>query len=301
MSVPDLLLRSIKAMGRSDFRFLQAIARRIGADTPRDVTFTTDFDGMSYAGSLRQSIDRQIYFFGAYSKNELSLLDMFAAILKPLRKNVCFVDIGANVGQHSLFMSKRVDKILSFEPQTEVVAQFKKNLSINDIGNITVFECALGDQDHVAWLGSGFEGNNGSRSITWTLDQEKTTEIQVYHAGRKLDQIGVGRIDIIKMDVEGYEKNVFAGLRQRFISDRPIIMFELVGKETKGGFKSLKEVKNHLYRDHAMFGVEGTSSGMLVDFDWNEHEEAVCIPLEILPHVTKTKAFKGLRPSNPLR
>lgn len=292
MSSHNLLLKTIRAMGRSKIRSFEAIARRMGANKSRNIIFTTDFDGMKYTGSLRQTIDRQIYFFGSYSKNELSLLDIFASALRPQRSDICFVDIGANVGQHSLFMSRRVDKVLSFEPQREAVAQFRNNISMNGIGNIAVFECALGDRDHVAQLGSGFEGNNGSRSITWTLDQEKNTEIMVYHAGNKLDQIGISKIDIIKMDVEGYEKNVFSGLRERINSDRPIIMFELIGKDVKGGFSSLNDVEDHLYRDHAFFGVGGASSGTLVEFDWNKHEEAVCIPLELLPYVKDTKAFK---------
>lgn len=291
MSSSRIYLRALQAMGRSKNRYSRAIVQRLGVNKPRNLDFLVDFDGMTYAGNLSQRIDRHIFFFGCYACTELKLLDKAAAALKSSREKLCFVDIGANVGQHTIFMSKRADSILSFEPQKEAVAQLKNNLTINNITNVAVYECALGDQDHSAQLGSGFEGNNGSRSILWTLNPENNTEIAVCHAGNKLDQIGIERVDIIKMDVEGYEKNVLVGLRERLEFDRPVIMFELVGKCKKGGFDTFDDIKNHLYKDHLLFGVDEVSPNNLSRFDWNKHEEAVCIPQELFECFKSYKFF----------
>ena len=101
------------------------------------------------------------------------------------------------------------------------------------------------------------------------------------HAASFLDSpnVGLTRMDIIKLDVEGCEKAVLKGLAPLLKRDRPILLFELMGKEIKGGFTSPDELRAHLYPDAAMFTLSGRRRPALMPFDWNA-EEAVCIPKE---------------------
>ena len=128
------------------------------------------FNGLKYRGRLDQHIDRQMYFFGAYSPAELEFLDDAARSLREQRGSLTFVDIGANVGQHSMHMARRADKIFAFEPNVEAADQFEANLRLNEIRNVEVLRYALGDSDLTGKLGSGFCSNNGSRSLSWSLD-----------------------------------------------------------------------------------------------------------------------------------
>src|SRR5688572_8430491 len=67
------------------------------------VPFSADFFGMTYKGSLDDYIDWSVYVYGAYSRNELDLLARLAGELRGDRP-LTFYDVGANVGQHTLFM-----------------------------------------------------------------------------------------------------------------------------------------------------------------------------------------------------
>lgn len=100
-----------------------------------------------------------------------------------------FADIGANVGQHSLFMSQFANRIFAFEPNDAVADQFERNIRINNISNIALHRVALGDLDGQANLGSGLPGNDGSRSLNWTLDSSLELQVAVRHAGRYLRSI----------------------------------------------------------------------------------------------------------------
>ena len=147
-----------------------------------DTEFEIDFDGRRYRGNLSDFIDRHIYFTGAYAPAELGFLDQAALALRNTRADVTFIDIGANCGQHSLFMSRRADRVIAFEPSAEAAGRLETNLALNGISNVALFRIALGDRDHTAQLGSGLPGNSGSRSLTWTLDAEKNENVEVRHA-----------------------------------------------------------------------------------------------------------------------
>jgi len=79
-----------------------------------DHPFTQDFFGIEYQGNLNNNIDFNIHFYGAFEKPLLFFLrDALASLQK---ENTVFVDIGANIGQHSLFMSRLVSHVHAFEP-----------------------------------------------------------------------------------------------------------------------------------------------------------------------------------------
>ena len=86
--------------------------------TPFD--FTVDFFGMKYQGNSENVIDSHILHFGAYEKDILYF--MRDAMLITGRTDSIFVDIGANTGQHSLFMSNYADVVHAFEPYQPVFA-----------------------------------------------------------------------------------------------------------------------------------------------------------------------------------
>lgn len=93
--------------------------------------FRVGFTGLKYQGRLDQHIDRHIYYLGAYSPAELDLLGRAPGILRKGGRTLTFVDMGANVGQHSLFMATRVDRVVAFEPNEEAADQLDANVRLN--------------------------------------------------------------------------------------------------------------------------------------------------------------------------
>ena len=143
-----------------------------------------------------------------------------------------------------------------------------------------LFEVALADVDAQTSLGSGFDGNSGSRSLTWTLPGKPTEIVDVRRADRFFTDQSLPPIDILKLDVEGYERKVLTCLGERLRRDRPMILMELIGTLDKSGFSCEAELRSVLYPDHALFSLEHLGRGFrLVPFDWSK-ESAVVIPAE---------------------
>ena len=243
--------------------------------------FEVGFDGLRYRGTLGDTIDWNLFFFGSYSPEELDFLATAARLLGEGQREITYYDVGANVGQHALFMSKRATRVIAFEPSAWACARFATNLSLNGIDNVRVFKIALGEDDSEGELGSGFKGNSGSRSLTWTLKSDQMEKVEIRRGDDLIRAERLPAPDILKLDVEGYEKRVLAGLRQTLLASRPVILMELIGKTEKGGYRDVGELHAALYPDHRLFTLAGKKSAELVPFDWNR-EAAVCIPEEKL-------------------
>ena len=278
-TVMQWLLRGIARMPLPKLQGFYANLAPVLDDSARE--FTVQFEGLNYNGTLSQYVDRHIFYFGAYSPVELSFLKQAAKLLRANREMLTFVDVGANVGQHSLFMSRYADKVVAFEPNSEVADRLARNVALNDIRNINLIRCALGSEERVGRLGSGLNKNSGSRSLVWSLDVDRDIVVPVVCGDIALTELEIERVDILKVDVEGYEKNVFWGMHKTLARDRPIILFELVGDDVKGGFGTEAELRESLYCDAELFTLRGKFSPQLVPFDWSG-EEAVCLPRELL-------------------
>jgi FkbM family methyltransferase len=277
-----ILDRALRQIGHTGLPGIRRAIRFFAPPPTSTRRFEAKFFNMIYAGDLAELIDYSIFYFGAYSPGELAFLARSAEIMARRRGAVTFYDVGANTGQHSLFMSGRVAAVHAFEPSIRLTKAFAKNLMINDIRNVHIHPVALSDGDANGDLGSGFPGNSGSRSLNWTLPGHVTEKVVVKDACTYFQTHSLDRVDILKIDVEGHESRVLRGLSGRLISDRPIILMELIGEGAKGGFASCEEFRASLYPEFELRSLrEKSGCYRLTEFDWY-HECAVVLPREMI-------------------
>ncbi len=290
-TVMDHLLRTV---GHLPIPGVRGVVWRFGSVLKRrqSVDFETDFEGMRYRGRLDDLIDWNLFFFGKYSPQELDFLAVAARVMGGTAGGSSYFDVGANVGQHALFMSKHAARVVAFEPSSAARERFLANVALNGLANVRLFPVALGDSDMEAKLGSGFEGNTGSRSLTWTLDEHRIETVAVRRGDDLIRSERLPRMDILKLDVEGYEKRVLLGLREHLLTDRPVILMELIGESEKGGFRDEAELRKSLYPSHRLFTLVSGRRARLAPFDWNG-EAAVCLPEE------RVSAFRSILQGEP--
>jgi len=171
-------------------------------------------------------IDKHIYLYGIY---EPHILDLIA---KYLKEGGVFIDIGANIGQHSLFAGSIVGnsgKVYSFEPIPYIYNQLLDSVKINHFENIiTAHNTALGEKDGTETLYVETNNVGGSSIVGHHGIENKKISITI----KKVDDIlaNVERINMIKIDVEGYEYEVLSGMQKTLARCNPIIILEFSGQ-----------------------------------------------------------------------
>lgn len=231
-------------------KFLYRQLRRSGK-TP-DYAFSRDFYGLKYRGNLNNNIDANVFFYGAFEKPLLFFLrDALNAITTEIPKPI-FVDVGANVGQHSLFLSKFAWQVLAFEPYCKVSMQFKQQIAHNNISNIQIFENGLSDRletlNYYAPTGNN-EGIGSFDENSIIKGNKSYGKLELQEGDQVIESGSWNGIKLIKIDVEGFEKKVIKGLTRTIKKERPVIVCEITyGQQLS--FVSIEELQSYLPRDY---------------------------------------------------
>ncbi len=129
------------------------------------------------------------------------------------RKLRRIIDIGAWWGPWSLFWQPHAEKLELFEPNKRILPMLENNISTYD--NCTLHKTALGESKGTVSM--GYETHSGTNHVT---DSKGDTEI------RTLDSYNFHSVDVIKIDVEGYEMPVLKGAEHTIMANSPIIQIE---------------------------------------------------------------------------
>ena len=144
--------------------------------------------------------------------------------LKPyLKKNAVILDIGANIGNHSIYWAVRANakRIYSFEPVKETFRILKKNVELNNLNDkIKIFNLGLSDKKINGSISFYDHNNIGGTHIKQNTDGNLLLD--------ELDNIKIEEdtVDFVKIDVEGHELQVLKGARETLIKYKPAIFVE---------------------------------------------------------------------------
>jgi FkbM family methyltransferase len=166
---------------------------------------------------------------GLYEKEELEVFFEWAlktGLTKKFKKTTA-IDIGANVGNHSLFFSKFFKHVISYEPNEPVFNLLKLNSALKK--NIKIYNLGISNFNGFV----NFDINNfnlGNSKIKKTKTQKNLdTRIKVCKLDSHIKQLK--EISLIKIDVEGHEFEALSGASQVISANRPVILFEQHKKE----------------------------------------------------------------------
>ncbi len=131
------------------------------------------------------------------------------------------VDVGANYGDTTVWWGKRHGaSVIAFEPLEGVFEILKENVKLNEL-QVELHNTALGD------------GKNLSGHLSGSMFVSSETSGQMSFKSVTLDSLGMDRIDILKIDVEGFEYEVLSGAKETLRRTSPRIIIETHSKLLK--------------------------------------------------------------------
>jgi len=129
------------------------------------------------------------------------------------RKLRRIIDIGAWWGPWSLFWQPYAGKLEIFEPNKRILPMLENNISTYN--NCTLHKTALGESKGTVSM--GYDTHSGTNHVT---DSKGDTQINT------LDSYNFDNVDVIKIDVEGYEMPVLKGAKDTIMANNPMIQIE---------------------------------------------------------------------------
>lgn len=181
--------------------------------------------GIKYGIDLTEAIDFNIFLGGWEPKTLKFLRDN-------LRSGDVVIEVGANVGAHTLVMSRIIEKsghVYAFEPTDFAMSKLKRNVELNKefSGNITLLQNIV---------------TNGELSVprqrirsSWKLDsespavyaEEECSFSEPVSIDRFVDEYKIGKLNLIKIDTDGYDLKVLQGAQKALSVFSPVVFIEL--------------------------------------------------------------------------
>jgi FkbM family methyltransferase len=214
------------AIAKTAYHTISAFRRLTGAGDEAIVVR----NGIRYCLDLSEGIDLAIYLQGQFEPSTA------AACARNVKSGQRILDIGANIGAHTLNLARLVGEsgaVLAFEPTQYAFGKLQRNLSLNPelSGRVTARQCFLGPSDHAAapvsiyssWPLSGGENLHGEHLGA----SMSTAGVVTRSVDEVLGEQGNPAIDFVKLDVDGYECDVLEGARGMMARNKPIFVMEL--------------------------------------------------------------------------
>lgn len=175
----------------------------------------------------RTALGWHILFFGTYEP------ELRAFLLSFLKPGYVGLDVGANVGWHTLLMAMKVGRegqILAVEPNPSVRQVLVNHIKLNRLSQVRVLPYALTDHDGTMEFVGPLAEDSGSGDGFIVTDPGKVGGSVIHVEARSFDTLlptlDLQRLDFVKMDIEGFEYRALLGMRTAMARFRPVIALE---------------------------------------------------------------------------
>ena len=182
-------------------------------------------EGISY--ELDRSCLMQWYIYWGLS--DITRPKLYALV----NKGDIVLDVGTNVGETLLNFAKLIGMdgfVYGFEPDEINFANVQKNIELNEFGNVHVFNFGISDRRETLKLYRIDPHNLGMNRILSDAEAaefDDFTTIETDTLDNVIEQNKISRVDVIKIDIEGYEMHALRGARAVLEKHKPRLFIEV--------------------------------------------------------------------------
>ena len=167
-------------------------------------------NGMDLLVRADEDLGRDVYFFREFEPWDSSF------ILRDLRPTDICLDVGANVGFYAISLAIRVreGEVHAFEPEDCHYHILALNALSNRLPNLVINKCAVGNRIQEVDFFVAQDGGFSSTVDTGRRRIVEKTRVRMVTLDSYCSEVGLSRVDFLKVDVEGAEPKVITGARQ---------------------------------------------------------------------------------------
>jgi FkbM family methyltransferase len=164
-------------------------------------------------------------FEGTFERDERALVDAF---VKP---GMTVLDVGAHAGLYTMIAAKRArpgGRVIAFEPSARERARLERHLRINGLADVAIEPVALGAVDGEVDLFVVETNQTGCNSLRRVPGERAiATRVPIRRLDAYAAERGIDRVDFVKMDIEGGERDALLGGEALFRRTRPALLVEI--------------------------------------------------------------------------
>ncbi len=221
--------------------------------------------GIHWQLDLREGIDLAIYLFGCF---EYETLRAYRRLLKP---GDTVLDIGANIGAHTLHLARCVSpigKVIAFEPTAYAYNKLRQNIGLNPV------LADLIQAEQIMLVDTGDSQGKSQLYSSWQI-HAADPGTHPKHGGRLMDTIGAhhmtlddyvarhnpGGVALVKLDVDGNECQVLRGAHELLQRDKPVLLMEIMPYGLEEAGVSLDELLGILSaHGYSLYRLDGRTA-----------------------------------------
>jgi FkbM family methyltransferase len=198
---------------------------------------------------------------------------MFRCLEEALQPGDVLWDVGANVGAvsgHFAHPRFQLSSLHAFEPNPGPLKTLQSLFPANS--RCVVHPFGLGDKDQRITMSLSSVGSSVG-SMSRDFHEGRQIQVQVRRGDTARRELGLPAPHVVKIDVEGFEASVFAGLTETIAEHRPIIVFEHI-------FLSDEQIRKLMPKDYQLFFIQDDGS---ISTDFSERRkghDALVVPSE---------------------
>jgi len=192
--------------------------------SPRYNKFTNK-DGITFDLDISEYVQEAIFCFHYYESEDIAIFRKF------IHSDSIVFDVGANVGQYTLLADKLVGDegaVYAFEPSPDVLGRLQNNLEGNHVRHTELVCKAVAASNGVAnFYPSNQSSNQGVGSLLpdrGDMRVSEAIEVEVITLDAFCDEKGIEKIDVLKIDVEGFDLDVLQGANKVLVRSPSIVV-----------------------------------------------------------------------------
>ena len=182
-------------------------------------------------GYCFDAITGSIHLDGRYERDELDFLEKH--VFPKLNLSGSCIDIGANIGNHSLSFAVFFDQVISLEPHPTTFRLLEINAEL--VSNVKAYNVGASNEHRKLEVAIN-KPNQGATSIGESIKTDTDTVVFDLIRLDDFEELKTSTpVSFIKLDVEGHEVDAILGAKNLLLNDNPVIAIEILRSEIDNG------------------------------------------------------------------